>query len=271
MHASIYARWAARKLLRPSLVALRHRQLQADDQFLASYPKSGNTWLKSLLVTLIENQAADLDRIETLIPAVGPHQTAEPRLFGRGRLLKTHEAYRPAYQRGIYLVRDGREVAISYFHALQGTANLPRDLSFSDFLKLWLAGYVDGYTPWHHHVGHWLDRIEGDRAWKVVHYRSLVTQTASTLTDIAEFLGIDGVTSARVAWTIEENKKEKLRQREQQSARLCEIRNTTGSSFFRESKANEVSTFFRRENEDLYLRITGDLDNVLVRNLCPNL
>ena len=79
-------------------------------------------------------------------------------LPGGGRLIKSHEPYsgpqKRVYRKAIYLIRDGRDVAVSYYYTLIRRGLYEGD--FGPFLRLFLGGGVDGYGPWHQHVESWL-------------------------------------------------------------------------------------------------------------------
>ena len=51
--------------------------------------------------------------------SIGRHRSSAASLPGGGRLIKTHEPYNHRYSRSIHLVRDPRDVAISYWSFMQ--------------------------------------------------------------------------------------------------------------------------------------------------------
>src|SRR5581483_2273754 len=140
------------RVLRSAVVAARHRGLRRDDIYIASYPRSGNTWIRFLLADLITGEQADFESIDTLIPSVGNHRTAIGISTGR-RLIKTHEPHRAAYVTGIYLVRDVRDVLISWYRV---TRTDPDDVSDLDaFVADFLTDRASPYGAWTDHVRSW--------------------------------------------------------------------------------------------------------------------
>src|ERR1700744_2321096 len=103
----------ARTRLRSPLVWLRHLGLDTSDVYLASYPRSGNTMLRFVLAEILSGIPSSFDSIQRIVPEIGVHVHAHPLLPGAGRLIKTHEPYRRKYKRGIYIVRDIRDVMLS--------------------------------------------------------------------------------------------------------------------------------------------------------------
>jgi len=100
--------------LRVPLVWFRHLGLGRDtsDVFLASFQRSGSTWLRFLLCDVLTKGAADFRNVKFTIPDVRHYRRGAVLLDG-GRLIKTHEPYRKEYGKAVYIVRDPRDVALS--------------------------------------------------------------------------------------------------------------------------------------------------------------
>ena len=162
-------------------VVYRHTSVSRRDAFLVSYPKSGNTWLKFMLAHLLGGREADLDNDSTVIADVGSHRATPRVLPGGGRLIKSHEPYsspqKRFYRKAIYLIRDGRDVAVSYYYTLIRRGLYEGD--FGPFLRLFLAGDVDGYGPWHEHVRSWLESpLHEDGSLLVLRYEDMLADPA---------------------------------------------------------------------------------------------
>lgn len=175
------------RVLRTFTVASRHRGLRADDVFVASYPRSGNTWIRFLLADLATGARPDFPHVDRLIPRVGLHaETAD--LTAGHRLIKTHEAYRREYRRAVYLIRDARDVLISWYGV---TRPDPDDLSDLDtFIDDFLTERASPYGCWIDHVHGWLRARELGADILVCRYEELRADPATTLRQIAEFIGL---------------------------------------------------------------------------------
>jgi hypothetical protein len=176
--------------LRVPVVGYRHRGLKPTDAFVASYPRSGSTWLRFLLLELLtRDDAAGFDSVNQMIPDVGGQQSCPPLLAGGGRLIKTHEAYRSEYRKAVYLVRDARDVVISEFEYESANERISED--FEAFVMLFLRGRVNGYGSWQDHVASWLDSsLAADDRLLVVKFEEMKAHTEDTLSEILDFLGV---------------------------------------------------------------------------------
>ena len=145
----------AKSPLRRPLIWLRHRGLSANDIFLASYPRSGNTWLRFVLSEALTGQSIDFDNVDHFVPELKWHRGAAPILAGQGRLIKTHEAWRKEYRKAIYIVRDVRDVALSTYARTKQLGIV--DSQLDDYLRSILQGRAHQYGAWHNHVRSWLD------------------------------------------------------------------------------------------------------------------
>ncbi|KAM8799312.1 sulfotransferase 2B1-like [Eudromia elegans] len=136
------------------------------DVLIVTYPKSGTTWMQEILTLLYSDgdalpaqtipnweRAPWLEQIyfkDTLRDTGGP------------RLITSHLPARvlaPALQRArakvIYVARNPRDVAVSFYHFHRLAKFLPEPGSFDAFLERFLEGSVQ-YGSWFEHVKGWL-------------------------------------------------------------------------------------------------------------------
>ena len=176
--------------LRPPLIWLRHRGLDPADVMLASYPRSGNTWCRFLLGEILSDQKTGFDSIDKAVPQIGLHQVALPLLPGGGRLVKTHEQYRKDYAKAVYLVRDVRDVVLSYYDRGKylGVFN---NVAFDAFLPMFLQGQTNTVGSWPSHVRTWLDSPLGQSGkLLVIKFEDMRQHTEATLGRVLKFLDV---------------------------------------------------------------------------------
>jgi Sulfotransferase domain len=182
----------SRTPLRLPLVWWRHRGIRAGDVFLASYPRSGNTWLRFLLFELVTGRTAEfgeIDAPESPTGQIGDQRHMPAVLRDGGRLIKTHELHRHEYRRAVYLVRDPRDVMVSQLGFMRWQ-RLGR--ARGDFLEPFLQGRVTGLGSWQRHVASWLGSEPAARGEVLrVRYEDLREDPARWLQQIAGFLGLD--------------------------------------------------------------------------------
>ena len=89
-----------------------------DDVFIVSYPRSGNTWVRFLIGSMVYQADVDFNNLVTIIPDIYRCTNRFLESLERPRYLKSHEPYDGRYPKVIYLVRDPRDVAISYYYWL---------------------------------------------------------------------------------------------------------------------------------------------------------
>jgi hypothetical protein len=227
---------SVRPTARRQLVRWRHTGLRTQDVLLVSYPKSGSTWLRFLLAHALTSEEADFDSVRDVVPPLDRYRRAPALLPGGGRLIRSHEPLRPYLgrrgQRVISLVRDGRDVALSYLAHERRYGRF--DGETGAFVDRFLAGRVDSYGPWHEHVLA-ADELARSGAAAVLHvrYEDLQARTVEELARILAFCGVvDRGSSASLDEVVARNGKEQMRAKEAQSEFLARMP-TDGSPFVR--------------------------------------
>jgi hypothetical protein len=160
-----------------------------DDTFIVSYPRSGSTWIRRLLVSIIRPDIEpSLKNIEEFIPDIHAYTNEELLHCKRPRVLKSHHSYTPYYPRVVYLLRDGRDVAVSYYDFFKVTHHY--EGTFSEFVELMLEGDSLGFGCWQNHVSSWVAGA-GNIPFLVIKYEQLENQGVETLREVVDFLDIE--------------------------------------------------------------------------------
>lgn len=244
--------------------------------WLASFPKSGNTWMRVLFsnvlaasaepkninelgllgdiassreafddATLVESSLLTQREIELLRPIVHDDFAASPAPVEP--IVKTHDAYdilsdgTPLLGRraraGVYVVRDPRDVAISYAHffdcsiddAIAHLSDASARLAVGSALHLQtrLGG-------WSGHVASWIEQSVLPTC--VVRYEDLLADTAGTFRGVLDFIGIAATDEAVQRATRHSDLAELQRQERQHGFRE---RPRQAKSFFRDGRAGQ--------------------------------
>jgi hypothetical protein len=165
-------------------------------------------------VELLTRNTAGFDHVNHLIPDIGRHRSSPEMLPRGGRLIKTHEVYRSAYRRAIYITRDVRDVVLSEFDYEMARRRISED--FGTFLMLSLKSNVNGYGCWQEHVLSWLGSpLAATDKLLTIKFEDLRVRTEDTLTVIAEFLGVE-VDREAIRTAITNNSVHRMREKEDQ-------------------------------------------------------
>jgi hypothetical protein len=200
-----------KRTLRRLLLPVRYRGLDTHDVLLASYPRSGITWLRFLLFEITTGRPAEFEPVYQAIPYVGRHHGAAALLPSNGRLVKTHERYRGKADRVIYLVRDARDVLLSERRAALRAGESPRSLD--SFVAAWLEGKTNSFGKWVEHVRYWLAQNSSERGpMIIVRFEDVRANPQQTLPALLDFLQVEPMAS--ISSALEHNSAEKMREKE---------------------------------------------------------
>jgi hypothetical protein len=157
---------------------------RADDIFVVGFPKSGNTWVQYLLAGLLcgldAKRCSDV-LIQEIVPDI--YDRAGYRRHTQPMFFKSHDLPRPDYRRVIYLLRDGRDAMVSYFHHYNA---LFPGMDFATLVRT----APDLPARWHEHVEAWLANPHGAELL-IVKYEELLRDPVAQLRRICTFANIE--------------------------------------------------------------------------------
>ena len=162
-------------------------QTLPEDIFIAGYPKSGNTWFQNLVAGLVFGVLADKSHPRLpmdLVPDV--HETdLYYKRYQTPTYFKTHHKPLPQYRNVVYLLRDGRDVMVSYWHYLEGLQRKK-----IDFVKMVQTGKDLYPCKWQEHVTAWMANPHEARMI-VIKYEDLLADPVKQLERFSAFSGIE--------------------------------------------------------------------------------
>jgi hypothetical protein len=163
-----------------------------DDVFIVTYPRSGTTWMQMILYQLTTGGDMDLPHIAEYCPwfersvrsARGFETRPSPRIF------KSHLSYAKIPKgpgKYIYVARDGKDVALSYYHLYRQYNDY--EGTFAEFFERFLCGKVE-FGSWFEHVrAWWVHRNDANVLFLT--YEELSSDLDGCLRKIATFLKIE--------------------------------------------------------------------------------
>ena len=163
-----------------------------DDIFIVTYPRSGTTWMQMILYQLTTDGNMDFPHIYEYCPwferssrsGLGFEARPSPRLF------KSHLPYKKIPKgpcKYIYVARDGRDVAVSYYHLYRSHSGF--EGTFTEFFNRYLRGKVE-FGSWFEHVQGWW-RHRNDPNVLFLRYEDLLDDLEGGLRKIIAFCGFD--------------------------------------------------------------------------------
>jgi hypothetical protein len=194
-------------------IAGRNLKVFPDDTFIASYPRSGNTWTRFLIANLLHpERPVTFANIETVIPDATALSSRKLKRVARPRLIKTHEYFEPRYRRVIYLVRDPRDVVLSLYNFRRKYRSVDDSYPIERYVaERFLPGDLD--VSWGEHVGSWLGTRMNQPEFLLVRYEDLLHDPPRELRRVASFLGI-AASPETLSQAIERSSANRLRQLE---------------------------------------------------------
>ena len=158
-------------------------------QFLASYPRSGSTWVRTMVCNvLVQNANSDPQVFNREIPGVSLKNLALVNQPRPTRYAFTHAGYQPSIKKCVYIVRDGRDAIVSYYHYTTTRQGL--ELPFQQWFEYYAIGY---YGPrWDQNILSWLTHGQQELGvdLKIVRFENIKKDTKYELDGILTFLDI---------------------------------------------------------------------------------
>jgi aryl sulfotransferase len=203
--------------------------------WIASYPKSGNTWVRFLVCNLLfgpQESAAALNQLAPDVHELGPH----PQPPATPLIMKTHFPFSPLLPlaahtaAAVYVVRDPADVMLSNFHYSRRSGAGAGDAEAAA-LDAYMNQYLDaqgdprwirlGMGTWGEHVRSWLT-VRRSFPVLSIRYEALSADPQAVARRICAFLGM-GRDDAQIAQAVEGASFERLREIEEADIRCQRV------------------------------------------------
>jgi estrone sulfotransferase len=223
--------------------------LEGEDVILASFPRSGSTWLRFILCNLVSldelgGETVDFRRLNATMPELGvsnllrpwPHSTIP-------RIVKTHRPYSKLFRsrRSVLVLRDPRDVMTSYYHYELGKEQPRFSGSFDEFLRH--PRY--GLEAWCRHCRSWIER-----AGLKIRYEALRKDDLGVFVTILDYLGV-AADSETVSAAVERSRLDRIREVESAYGH-DDQRFKNGFHFARSGRSGDWRTMFSERDLELY-------------------
>lgn len=155
--------------------------------YLASFQKSGNTWVSFILANiynLMENKFREIDffNIHRINPEYKENQEPAYEFKGFPLIQTTHAHFKETFDNVILLIRNPWDTLFSYFHYLRGERLMT--VSIEDVIKDKKRG-IEGI------VSHNLSFLRNHKRMIIITYENLSNHPIRETRKMIEFLGIN--------------------------------------------------------------------------------
>lgn len=205
------------RTVRRAVVWWRYRRanLNPEDAFIVSYPRSGTTWLRFLMFEALTGTSPAFGHIREAVASINKHHEASTVLGRMGRLIQSHEIYSPGDHRVVYAVRDARSVALSEYQWQRRLGLDPGSLD--SFIHDFARGRSNPWGAWDEHVGFWLDSEPAQNGHlHLIKFEDLRRDTLGSLRAALAFLG-EQRSDDELQGAIDNNAVDRMRQKEDEA------------------------------------------------------
>ncbi len=265
--------------------------------WLASYPKSGNTWMRMFLQSYMTKQPCDINgafkmtvrdmdelAYRSVSPVAFPNRIPEiamglrfaamlhlvQRGHGGDIFVKTHNIF-AANQEGqhlcppslskmaVYMIRDPRDIVVSFSHHLSKSIDETINLMIHDngHLEDKVLGFGHHMSSWGKHAGCWVKNEKIPVC--VVRYEGLIANPQRTFAGVTKFL-FGHTDYGALAYAIDQSSFAKLRKQEQDNGFLEQ---KGDMPFFRSGKVGKWKDILTNEQiERLEIGLGDSMDRM---------
>nr|ADX97329.1 sulfotransferase-like protein [Mangifera indica] len=206
--------WCQSKKIQAIISFQKHFISRESDVILATIPKSGTTWLKGLVFSIMNRKHIDVKNLKNhpllhsnphdLVPffeykLYSDNQIPDLSRLPDPRLFATHIPFNSLMQQNsiknaspkiVYLCRNPLDTFVSSWHFVNNLR--PKSLppfQIEEAFKMYCDGII-GFGPfWEHMLGYWNESLKNPTAVLFLKYEAMREDIVSNLKELAKFLG----------------------------------------------------------------------------------
>jgi hypothetical protein len=187
-----------------------------NDFYVVEFPKSGITWLSTILanVALIESgrkERASYSAVQLYVPDIHVTRDVGPVPYDRPpvRFIKSHAPFNLNYVQLIYLVRHPLDVMKSYFRI-----DTEKGVTSYDSFDAFCRSEENGVPAWRNHVRSWLVGRAGAQRLHLCRYEELRQDAFREISRISDNFGWN-ISGDSIRAAIEDSSMENMKEGEQ--------------------------------------------------------
>lgn len=205
----------------------------------------------------VERDEVDFAYVHRFVPAIAKRvgeKGVSFELLPSPRIMRSHSLYIKRIPRAVYLMRDGRDVLVSYY------MHFRKNCGFKDTFYDFLCSDVRK-IEWHEHVKSWIYANTSLSNICLVRYEDMLLAPLKEVTKIVRFIGFQR-TSRQIQNAIDHSSFESMSQLEQTKGLGLEDAGNGEIPFVRKGKPGEWKKFFGKKEKAFIKQLYG---NSLIR------
>ena len=250
------------------LQQLRQFQARPSDVIVVSFPKSGTSWLQEIVWQVTHHDelansgrsGVPLDVRFPLLDALPPKDMVPLEKMTGRRFIKAHlhyhmlpESVRASGAKVMYIIRDARDVCVSFYHFSRMLNIYKYRGTFAEFRDSFMRGEVV-YGPYREHVKGYL---EHSNTVLCLTYEQLHQDRASVVRKVAGFLGVS-LTDDDVDSIVRNTSFESMKANPDTNFRQWEatgvVPGTEEGTFMRKGVVGDWKNYFTEEENEGFMK-----------------
>lgn len=218
--------------------------------YLASFPRSGNTWVRFLIANVYNNikkefSEVDFFNIHDIIPELKPGETVSPWFKDLPPVFKTHAKFTASFENTILILRNPFDTIYSYHDFLNKNKGIEISLSETvTHAKYGIAALVE-------HTDSFIKNCDN---LLIITYENLHSRPFKELKKICDFIGLEAADET-IRQSIEKSSFHSMREIETRKGRKFGKNNF---KFIRSGQLDEGEEVIKNDYE-LYGYIVGEI------------